>query len=81
MSGEFYIQVGLTTLRQDDFIFADIPLYIKVHELQENGLAKMENDLLKTIGEIVAKTNASNTIERIEAQKQDEQTAIKSICE
>ena len=63
----FYIQVGLTTLRcQDDVCFVDVPLYVRVHELEQNGLAKMENQLLQTIGEIVAKHNGSKTIEKIE---------------
>jgi len=66
---DFYIEVGMSTLRCDDVVFVDVPLYIKVHELQPNGLSKMENQLLQTVGEIVAKHNASRTIEKIEKIK------------
>ena len=70
MKQDFYIQVGLTTLRcQDDVCLVDVPLYIKVHEIQPNGLAQMEEKLLNTVGEIVAKHNGSKTIEKIEKQK------------
>ena len=53
----------------DDLVLVDVPLYIQVHEIQPNGLAVMEEKLINTVSEIIAKHNGSKTIEKIENLK------------
>lgn len=70
MEQHHYIQVGLSTLRTpDDEVLVDVPLYIRVAEIQPNGLAKVEENLLHTIAEIVAKYNENTLVEKIEKLK------------
>jgi len=67
---ELYIRVGLTTLRcPDDIHFVDVPLYIRVKEIQPNGLAMVEEKLLETITEIISKHNENALPDKIKKLK------------
>lgn len=69
---QLYIQVGLSTLRTPhDEVLVDVPLYIRVTEIQPNGLAKVEQTLLETIAEIVSKHNENTIVEKIEKLKEN----------
>ena len=74
MKSEFYIQVGMTTLRSpDDVYFLDVPIYIKVNEIQPNGLARVEEILLTTMTEIISKHNENKLQDKIKNLKQEVQ--------
>ena len=70
MSPKYYIQVGITSMRTpDDEILVDVPLYIRVGEIQPNGLAKVEETILRTITDIVCKHN-EQLVEKIQKNKE-----------
>ena len=80
MTNELYIQVGLTTLRSpDDVYFIDVPLYIKVNEVQSSGLARIEESLLKVLNSLVIKKNATKLTEKIENLKKEKMQNGKTI--
>jgi len=58
MKQEFYRQVGFTILRNnDDTAFIDVPLFIKVTEVNDDGLTPEEEKLIKIISEVIIKGN------------------------
>ena len=58
MQKEMFRQIGFTIIRNtDDTAFVDIPLYIKVTEVDSNGLTPEERKLVDIVTEIIIKGN------------------------
>lgn len=70
MKQDLYIEVGVTTLRSpDDTTLIDVPLYIKVSGIGNNGLAECEEKLLTKISDALLKQHEKKVMEKLTGLK------------
>ncbi|MCL2061143.1 MAG: hypothetical protein FWH03_00755 [Firmicutes bacterium] len=66
MKQVFYRQVGFTIFRnEDNTAFIDVPLYVKVTELNENGLTPSEQRMISRVSEVILKDNDQKIKDKI----------------
>jgi len=74
VKGEFYQQVAFIGLRNPDgSMMLNVPLYVKVSELNKNGMTDIQEELMHRISEIM--------IKRYEKQISEYMTGLKSAAE
>jgi hypothetical protein len=70
MKQEFFVQVGITTLRSpDDSTLMDVPLYIKVTALNANGLSESKENLLSKISDVLIKQHEKKIMQTLAGLK------------
>jgi len=70
--GDKFVQIGVTTVRNfNDTDFVDVPLYVQVSELKNNGLSESEENLLKKVSSALMRIYERKIVQYItETQKE-----------